>query len=319
MTTYGKYRHFTRTTSKNGHFIILAIDHRGNLVEKLNQHAPNPLTDDEFADFKQHILKNLTDVVSAVLMDPVYVISHAITSNNLTGKQGLLAPIEVTDYSIHPSVRDTEFIPDWSIAKLKRVGGDGVKLLLPYHPDATIAQAKRELVERVVAECTEQDIPFYLEPITYSLDPDTPLAGDEHEQLVPVLAKTFVNMGVDVLKLQFPVDAKHSQDEAHWQKACANLTEVCGDVPWALLSAGVDYETFARQTRVACQNGATGVIAGRAIWTEAIAMQGEERLNFLQTTALERMVELANICTEHATSVFDYIQPPSASTTWFEG
>jgi tagatose 1,6-diphosphate aldolase len=88
-------------------------------------------------------------------------------------------------------------------------------------------------------------------------------------------------------------------------------------VPWALLSAGVSYETFAQQARIACQAGASGVIVGRAIWKEAVALQGAERIQFLATTGQTRMAELTSICREHATPWFDRIQQPDASYDWF--
>ena len=37
-------------------------------------------------------------------------------------------------------------------------------------------------------------------------------------------------------------------------------------VPWVLLSGGVPFETFFRQTQVACEAGASGVMVGRAVW-----------------------------------------------------
>ena len=71
--------------------------------------------------------------------------------------------------------------------------------------------------------------------------------------------------------MEFPYDIKFNQDRRAWRQACAELSEACA-VPWVLLSAGVDFEQFKPQAQVACENGASGFLAGRAIWKEAAAM-----------------------------------------------
>ena len=73
--------------------------------------------------------------------------------------------------------------------------------------------------------------------------------------------------------------------------ACASLTDALG-VPWALLSAGVDHETFVGQLETALAAGAAGFIAGRSIWKESAAMDGEERSTFLRGEARRRLSEL---------------------------
>jgi tagatose-1,6-bisphosphate aldolase len=317
MTTMGKFRHLSRCSTSDGRFVVLAIDHRANLLDKLNQHAPQPLDDAAFSAFKQAIINALLPEGSAVLTDPAYGIGVGVADHKIGGSAGLLAPIEVTDYDLHPGKRPINFIPNWSVAKIKRMGGDGVKLLLPYHPEAHNSAEKDAIVQKVVAECNQHDIPFFLEPIACSLDPEKPLSNPELRQVVVDMAKTFSAMGVDILKMEFPVDAKQSDDEAEWISACVELDAAC-TVPWALLSAGVNYETFARQARIACQAGASGVIVGRAVWSEAVAYQGEARMEFINTIARQRMREMAQICVEYATPWFQRVSAPDSSFDWYE-
>ncbi|MBZ0307911.1 MAG: tagatose-bisphosphate aldolase, partial [Anaerolineae bacterium] len=72
-------------------------------------------------------------------------------------------------------------------------------------------------------------------------------------------------------------------------------------VPWTLLSAGVDYPTFRRQTEFACRAGASGVIVGRAVWAEAVRLQGEARDHFLSHEAAARIRELGELCAAYGT------------------
>lgn len=317
MTTIGKFRHLSRCSTSDGHFVIAAIDHRSNLLEKLNHHAEKPLSDNDFVAFKQAILSNLTPYSSAVLADPTYAIGAGVTSGIVHGKLGLLSPVEVTDYDIHPSHRNINFIPNWSVKKIKIMGGDGVKLLLPYHPESDMIEEKYNVVRQLVDDCTTYDIPFFLEPIPYSIDPEKPLKNDEYLEIYLEMCKIFGNMGVDILKLPFPVDHKQSQDEEEWLSACQAVTEACS-MPWALLSAGVDYDTFLRQSKIACQAGASGVIVGRAVWAECVELQAEARSEFLSDVAAKRMEELADVCTKYASSWKERVETPNKDFGWHE-
>ncbi len=316
--TLGKRRHLSRVATADGHFVVLAIDHRDNLLQKLNQHAPAPLFDTAFASFKHGVLTALTPFASGLLVDPAYGIARGVADETIPGSVGLLAPLEVTDYSLHPSERDLALIPNWSIGKMKRLGCDGVKMLLPFHPEAATAAEKIARVEEIVIECDRLDIPYFLEPIAYSLDPAQALPNAELRDVVVEMARTFSAMGVDVLKMQFPVDAKQSTDIDEWRAACEALNAAC-DVPWALLSAGVDFETFAQQAEVACQAGSSGVIVGRAVWAEAVALQGEARVRFLSETATQRMRDLGDVCAQHATPWFDRVEAPNTAVDWYIG
>jgi tagatose-1,6-bisphosphate aldolase len=317
MTTMGKYRHLSRCAMPEGTFCMLAIDHRSNLLTSLNKYAPQPLTDAEFTDFKQQVIAALLPDASALLADPGYGFGAGIASRMIAAR-GLLSPIEVTNYDQHPSQREIEFIPGWSVEKIKRVGADGVKLLLPYHPQAANAAHKHTLVQQIVAECTQNDIPFFLEPIAYSLDPAKKLSNAELREVVLESARVFSAMGVDVLKVEFPVDAKQSMDQDEWQDACEALNAAC-TVPWALLSAGVEYATFAVQARIACEAGACGVIVGRAVWTEAVELQGAARQAFLQGEARRRMNELYEIAAKYGAPWHDRVAAPAHDLNWYQG
>lgn len=309
--TPGKYRHLSQCSTPAGHFNILAIDHRGNLRDSLDQQANRALTDAEFTGFKAQIIGHLLPEASAVLTDPDYGWGAVVADN-----KGLLAPLEVTDYSAHPSRRQTNFIEGWSVAEIKRCGGSGVKLLLYYHPKAPNASQQRDLVTQVVEQCANHDIPFFLEPISYPPDIDRPLSSSERQAVVIESAATFSALGIDVLKTEFPVDVVQEPDESIWRTALAELSAACR-VPWTLLSAGTDYPTFRRQAELACQAGASGVIVGRAVWAESVILQGPAREHFLSVIAGERIRDLGAICAAYATSWREKVTPPTFAPGWY--
>jgi tagatose-1,6-bisphosphate aldolase len=249
--------------------------------------------------FKQDVAAALSPVATAILLDPVYGAAQAVAAGAVSGHSGLVVAVEKTGYTGDPTARESQILPGWGVAQIARMGASAVKLLVYYHPDAPHAADQEQLVYEVGAACAHHDIPFFLEPLSFSLRPgEKKLPPDERRAVVVETAARLTLLGVDVLKAEFPVDSTLVTDEAAWAAACRELT-AASRVPWVLLSAGVSFETYARQTVVACQAGASGVMAGRAIWKEASALSGEARRSFLQKTAAARLRRLATVCQAH--------------------
>jgi tagatose-1,6-bisphosphate aldolase len=131
------------------------------------------------------------------------------------------------------------------------------------------------------------------------------LTSAEKRWVVVETARRLTPMGVDVLKAEFPLEITEEPDEVLWAQACRELTQA-STVPWVLLSAGVSFEDFLRQTTVACQQGASGVLAGRAVWKEAVQLKGETRQVFLKGTARERLAQLAALVRQEARPWIDF-------------
>jgi tagatose 1,6-diphosphate aldolase len=91
-----------------------------------------------------------------------------------------------------------------------------------------------------------------------------------------------VAAGAKVLKLQYAGSAE----------GCAAVTAAAQGVPWAVLSAGVDHETFVVQVRAAVENGARGAMAGRSLWKDSLSISSDTREDLLTGRALPRLLEL---------------------------
>ena len=85
-----------------------------------------------------------------------------------------------------------------------------------------------------------------------------------------------------MLKIPYPGSAE----------ACAAITRLAGDVPWAVLSAGVDHETFLGQVETAMANGASGVIAGRSLWKDCISLDRAVTREPARDVAVPRLREI---------------------------
>jgi tagatose-1,6-bisphosphate aldolase len=122
-----------------------------------------------------------------------------------------------------------------------------------------------------------------LEPLSYSLNENRKLSSEEKRYVVTESAKRLTPLNVDILKAEFPLDPSET-DESKWMMACREIS-AASHIPWILLSAAVDYDTYVRQVAVACNAGASGIAVGRAVWQEAVTMTGLERTSFLRSVA----------------------------------
>ncbi|MFO7321846.1 MAG: tagatose 1,6-diphosphate aldolase [Chloroflexota bacterium] len=312
-TSPGVWRGLKATSSNSNRFSILAFDQRGNYRRML----PPDASYETAAQIKRDVVVALAPYVDAVLLDPIYGLAAAL---DMPGDTGLLMAIEKTGYAGNPTERRVDFMDGWTINKIKRLGASAVKLLVYYHPEAGTAGEVEETVRSISAQCRQYDLPLFVEPLLYSLNDAVPESSAEFAAQRPELAletaRRLGGLGVDVLKLEFPVDVRHEPDRAVWQRACEALTEA-SPVPWVLLSAGVDYDVFREQVEVACAAGASGFLGGRAIWKEAITLSPEERARFLRETAAARLESLREIVERSARPWSDYFDSPAATEDWF--
>ncbi len=311
----GKWRGLKASSSANHTFSILAFDQRGSYIDML----PKDASFDDAAGIKAEVIAALASRTTAVLLDPIYGLP---AMQLLPGDCGLLMPIEKTGYAGEPTARRIDFDDGWTVAKIKQVGGTGVKLLAYYHPEAgALAADIEQTIQMVADQCREHDLPLFVEPLAYSIDPALPLKSESFAAQLPRIvretARRLGGLGVDVLKMEFPVNVAFNQDEVAWQAACEAISEV-SPVPWALLSAGVNFDTFERQVRVACRAGASGILGGRAIWKECIAMSSADRAAFLSGTALDRLNRLRTIVETDGRPWTDFYTPAPNREGWYE-
>jgi tagatose-1,6-bisphosphate aldolase len=313
--TPGRWRGLKSTSTDQAIFTILAFDQRGSYRKML----PAGTDYATAAEIKREIVVTLTQKTSAVLLDNTYGLLPAM---EIRGGCGLMMAYEESGYSGDATYRKLIFDPDWTVEKIKKMGATAVKLLAYYHPrSGALADEIESVIAEAVAECRRWDIPLFLEPMSYSLDAniakESATFAETRPQIVKETAERLSKLEPDVLKLEFPYDAAYEADRGLWQAGCEAIS-AASSVPWVLLSAGVDFEIFADQARIACAAGASGWLAGRAIWKEATQMDAAGRTRFLNDVALPRAERLAEIAAAHSRPWTDFYAPPAASETWYK-
>jgi tagatose-1,6-bisphosphate aldolase len=286
----GKLRGLQQITSQRGTFTALALDHRQNL-RKAN---PAFVDDAELSRFKLDVTSTLASRATAVLLDPEVSAAQAIAARSIPNNVGLVVAVESTGYAGDATARQAQIIPGWSVEKAKRMGASAIKLLVYYHPDSPTAPEIESFTKNIADDCAKHDLVLMLEPLSYSLDENKKLSSKEKKYVVVESAKRLTPLGADILKAEFPLDVTES-DQGWWKEACAEISAAT-TIPWILLSAAVEYEVFVQQVTVACNAGASGIAVGRAVWKEAVTMDGDARIKFLRTTARQRISRLTSLC-----------------------
>lgn len=312
----GKLRGIQQCTTPQGSFTCLALDHRQNLRKSLHPEDPNLTTDEELCRFKLDVVSELASFATAVLLDPEVSAAQAIGRGILPGKIPFIVAVESTGYGGSPTARQGQVLPGWSLEKARRMGASMVKLLVYYHPDSPAAPEIENFVRQIGEEAIRLDLGVMLEPLSYSLKPDTGLSSAEKRYVVVETARRLLFPGVDILKAEFPLDIRSDTDESVWAQACAEVS-AASTVPWILLSAAVDYPTYLRQVTIACNAGASGSAVGRAVWQEAVKLPENERRMFLRTTGKERLIKLAALCTALARPVTDFYPSMDVPFDWY--
>ena len=290
----GTIRGLDACASAGGTFTMLALDHRNNLRRILRPQDPQAVTTEEMVGFKQAIFAALASTSTGILTDAEYGAAQAVTGGALRGGVGLVVALEQTGYLGPSNARINDFLHGWSVAQAKKMGADGVKLLLYYHPDAINASDQERLLMEVAEHCADADMPLFVEPLGFPLvEGAPPLTGDARRDVVIRSARRLTALGGDILKAEFPYDATVT-DAALWREACAELDEATG-IPWLLLSAGVDAATFEAQTQVACEAGASGVLVGRSVWGDGATLPPTERDTWERSEGVARLGRLRGI------------------------
>lgn len=284
----------TRLSNGNQVIAALAIDQRGALKRLLASAAGGgEFANDILVDFKKVISSELTPYASSILLDAEY----GVTASELRHADcGFIAAYEKTEYDASTPGRLPDLLPIWSAKRIKELGADAVKILLYYDVDdkPEINDIKHTLVERIGSERIAEDIPYFVEILTYDAS-DMDVTSREYASLKPHKVNGAMRefskprYNADVLKVEVPVNMNfvegytseepvYPADEA---RAYFKEQSKATHLPFIYLSSGVSAKLFQETLVFAKESGSTfnGVLCGRATWKGEVAIfakEGEE-------------------------------------------
>src|SRR5437867_2450813 len=103
------------------------------------------------------------------------------------------------------------------------------------------------------------------------------------------------------------------------RKNCERLSRAT-KVPWVVLSAGADFNVFRGLVELACRGGASGFLAGRAIWKDAFREKTlPAQMEYMRTQGVKNFQALADLAHQYARPWWDFYGGKERLRDHFEG
>lgn len=173
--TPGKHWGMRRLADRDGFCRIVATDQREILAEPLAEILGVEVAPYEaVAGVVTALASELSPEASALLIDPIYGYLPAV--KHIDPAKGLLLSYESVDMVQESGGLKEEPIPDWSVAKIRSLGADAVKVLVLYRADASAAvrHFQENFVQTAGEACERCDIPMLLEVLVYPTEGESP-------------------------------------------------------------------------------------------------------------------------------------------------
>jgi tagatose 1,6-diphosphate aldolase len=288
----GKIKGMQALSNDRGVIAAAAMDQRGSLQKAISKERGSEATDQDLEEFKGLVSEVLTPHASAILLDPEYGLP---ASRRRASGCGLLLAYELTGYDATRKGRLPDLLPHESVQRLMAEGADAIKILLYYTPDddPDINDIKHAFIERIGDECKANDVPFFLEFVTYDpgggSDKSVEFARKKPERVMGSMREFSQDKyGVDVLKVEVPIimafvegSGDFSGEVAYSRQEAADYfreAAKCAGKPFIYLSAGVSNPVFTETLQLAAEADVpfSGVLCGRATWKDGIPVYAKE-------------------------------------------
>ncbi|MCX5514053.1 tagatose-bisphosphate aldolase [Kaistia algarum] len=293
MTT-AELRGYQQICGADGAMMVIACDQRGGMRTLL---ASDPaeqakISNEVLGDTKADIARYLAIEASCVLVDPICAVPAIVNNGTLHRNTALLIGLDASGWDVSPEgYRLSKLVDGITARKVRELGGTGGKIMVYLRSDTPAANTHNiEILKQVIADFAAEDLLIVVEFLTYALEGETPEAyAAKIPELIQGGSQICLDLGSKVLKLPYPGSPE----------SCAAVTRLAGDVPWAVLSAGVGHDTFLKQVEIAMANGASGVIAGRSLWKDCISLDRRVTRERLTMIAVPRLREIQAVIARH--------------------
>jgi sulfofructosephosphate aldolase len=267
---------------------MLAVDQREAMRSMFAEHQDAPVSDEQLTRFKLAATRILSPHASAVLVDKQFAFDSVVEEGAVDPSCGLIAAAD------HFIAGNGEFVSDVVIDEnvdpvaVRAQGAVAMKLLVIHRPDSD-PQVRIDMVKRFVQRCGEAGLVSIIEPVAKA-----PRDGRDWDWDASVIeaARELGDLGADLYKAEVPLKGQGDEDEI--RRRCGAITAAVSS-PWVVLSSGVPADLFPRAVQLACESGASGFLAGRAVWASVIGSDDIERdLREVSVSRLQRLAELVD-------------------------
>ncbi len=246
----------------------------------------------ELVDFKTAIAESLARHASALLFDLEFGREAMRTVSTWYPACGLIASLDRPIVGADGlTVIDTKLDRSIDLQQLAHDGIHAAKLVVYWRGADSRAPAVQDAAD-FVNDCQGVGLVSVLEVVI------KPPAGQstarDHGQEMLDAAAAMAACRPNLYKTEAPYFGR--EDPQVTRRVAERLTEIL-PCPWVVLSTGVRVEQFPTCVEALCQSGASGFLAGRAIWADAVGA-GDCRPRLMKT-AVPRLEKLTEIVDRH--------------------
>ncbi|WP_308797892.1 hypothetical protein [Agromyces silvae] len=251
--------------SPEGAFTMVALDQRESLREMFPPGPDGELVDDAaLAEFKAAATRTLSPLASGMLLDHPLGVPGRFRPAALAAGCGLLLAADRLHSARGVGVMSTDLDPAIDAAYVSHVRADALKYLVIWRRGDDDFRADLEAFLNLASRA---GLPTFIEGIV------RPPLGEQwrstRDRFDAILeAANDLSRDASVYKAEVP--GYVAQDVSGVEAEAKVLTETI-DVPWVVLSNGVERDDFADAVAAACAGGADGFLAGRAIWADTVS------------------------------------------------
>lgn len=248
----------------SGTFAMVAMDQRESLRALLHEATQDVVGDDSLVAFKLAVARHLSSYASGFLIDRMYGYRELVDSHRLPPDCGLILAADTLTHGADHAIIDTEIDTEVRPSAARADGVVALKLLVVWRNDAD-RERRLEMAGTFVKTCADAGLLSIIEAV---VQPSGQEQSDWDRDSEIVNAAVALNdVSPSLYKAQVPAYGRGSVAEL--ARACEKISAVV-DRPWVVLSNGVAPSDFPAAVEAACRGGASGTLAGRAVWTPAV-------------------------------------------------
>ena len=285
-------RALTNLARPSGALAMVAVDQREALRGMFAAHQSTPVPDSQLTQFKVDVARELSPFASALLVDQEFGIDAIIDQKVLAPTCGLIAAADLLVGPAGGAATDTAVDPEVDPIRMRDIGSVGLKFLVLWRNDES-PESRLKLVDEFNALCEKSGLPSIIEVIVKP-PTDSSRSFDREEELI-IAAKEAANWKADLYKAEVPFHGEG--DLLAITRNAQRITEAVG-TPWVVLSNGVKAPFFADAVKACAQGGASGFLAGRAVWADIVGAADIPAA--LREVSIPRLEKLAEIVDQYA-------------------
>ncbi|MHB1234211.1 MAG: hypothetical protein ACYCZK_00875 [Microbacteriaceae bacterium] len=290
MTNHG-LRTLDTIARPSGALAMVAMDQRESLRAMFDGAGAGRPADDVLVRFKLDVAGILGPLASGFLIDRHYGFEAVRDGGMLPETTGLILAADALTQEDGGPVEETELDQVVLGPEFDLTGVVALKLLIIWRRDDK-REHRIRLTEDFIAAAAARGVLSVIEPVVRPTRRELDDGSWDQDVAIREAARELSPLGQSLYKVQVPLGGRG--DAAEQLAASTELGKAIVG-PWVVLSQGVERDDYYAAVEAACRGGASGFLAGRALWSDVVGdADVPARLREFSVPRLERLIELVD-------------------------